>query len=76
MAALERIRTALNLDYGGIDFAVNARGDILFFEANATMVVYPPLDDPKWAYRGTAVEVVLSAVRAMLMNRATTETAA
>jgi len=76
MAALERIRAALNLDYGGVDFAVNGRGDILFFEANATMVVYPPLDDPKWAYRRGAVEAVLSAVRAMLMNRALATSAA
>ncbi len=42
MAALERINATLGLDYGGIDFAVNAAGDILFFEANATMVVLPP----------------------------------
>jgi hypothetical protein len=68
MAALERIRAALALDYGGIDFAVNGRGDILFFEANATMVVLPPLHDPKWAYRRPAVEAVLVAVRAMLLD--------
>ena len=50
MAALERINSTLGLDYGGIDFAVNAAGDILFFEANATMVVLPPSHDQKWAY--------------------------
>jgi hypothetical protein len=76
MAALERIRAALGLDYGGIDFAVDPRGDILFFEANATMVVYPPLDDPKWTYRRDAVEAVLAAVRAMLTNRAIASSAA
>ncbi len=76
MAALERIRAALHLDYGGIDFAVNGEGDILFFEANATMVVYPPLDDPKWAYRRDAIDDVLTAVRAMLMNRAVASSAA
>ena len=69
MAGLERIRAALGLDYGGIDFAVNPRGDILFFEANATMVVYPPSLDPKWAYRRPAVEAVLTAVRTMLTER-------
>jgi Tetratricopeptide repeat len=76
MAALERIRAALALDYGGIDFAVNGQGDILFFEANATMVVYSPLDDPKWAYRRSAVEAVLVAVRTMLTSRAVAESAA
>jgi hypothetical protein len=76
MAALDRVRTALALDYGGIDFAVNRGGEILLFEANATMVVYPPLDDPKWAYRRPAVEAVLSAVRAMLMERSVADSAA
>ena len=70
VAGLERIRTALALDYGGVDFAVNAQGEILFFEANATMVVYPPVADPKWAYRSPAVEAVLAAVRTMLVHRA------
>jgi hypothetical protein len=41
MAALERINAALDLDYGGVDFAVNADGDVLLFEANATMVMVP-----------------------------------
>ncbi len=70
IAALERIGATLALDYAGIDFAMNAHGDILFFEANATMFVPPPLIDPKWAYRRLAVESVLAATRAMLMGRA------
>ena len=70
IAALERIGATLGLDYAGIDFATNERGEILFFEANATMVVTAPLNDPKWDYRRPAVERVLAAVRAMLMDRA------
>ncbi len=42
VAALERIATALDLDYGGIDFGLDAAGNILLFEANATMVINPP----------------------------------
>ncbi len=76
MAALERINAALGLDYGGIDFAVNGDGDILFFEANATMVVLPPSDDAKWAYRRRAFANVHSAVRAMLTKRALADSAA
>ena len=76
IAGLERICAALKLDYGGIDFAVNKAGDVLFFEANATMVVYPPVADPKWAYRRPAVEAVLAAVRTMLIGRSTAERAA
>jgi len=70
MAALERIRAVLDLDYGGIDFAVNADGDILFFEGNATMVMVPLSMDPKWDYRRPAFADVFAAVRRMLLERA------
>ncbi len=70
VAAIERISETLDLDYAGIDFGINLQGDILFFEANATMFVQPPLLDPKWSYRRQAVEKILSAVHAMLIERA------
>ncbi len=41
MAALAEIQSRLGLDYAGIDFGLSASGDILLFEANATMVVQP-----------------------------------
>ena len=63
MTALQRIADTLQLDYGGIDFAVDARGDILFFEANATMVMVPLAADAKWDYRRTAFDNVFAAVR-------------
>jgi len=69
MAGLERINTALDLDYCGIDFAVNRDGDILLFEANATMVMVPLAKDPKWDYRRPAFDVVFAAIRAMLLER-------
>ena len=70
MTALDSIRHTLGLDYGGIDFALGADGDILLFEANATMVVYRPESDEKWAYRRVAVERILAAVRGMVIERA------
>jgi tetratricopeptide repeat protein len=70
IAALERICAALDLDYGGIDFAVNADGDILVFEANATMVLVPLTADTKWDYRRPAFDKVFAAVHAMLIDRA------
>jgi Tetratricopeptide repeat len=70
MAALERINAALDLDYGGIDFAVNIEGDILFFEGNATMVMAPLAPDEKWAYRRPTFDAVFAAIRAMLLDRA------
>jgi hypothetical protein len=70
MAALERINAALDLDYGGIDFAVNPAGDILVFEGNATMIMAPLGSDEKWAYRRPAFDAVFAAIRAMLLDRA------
>jgi hypothetical protein len=76
IAALERIGKMLGLDYGGIDFAVNAQGEILFFEANAAMVVVPLSLDEKWDYRRPAVDRVFAAVRAMLVERSIGSSAA
>lgn len=70
MAALAGIQSRLGLDYAGIDFGLSASGEILLFEANATMVVNPPEPDEKWAYRRPAVERIYAAVRRMLMRRA------
>jgi tetratricopeptide (TPR) repeat protein len=67
MAALEQIQGALGLDYAGIDFGLSPDGDVLLFEANATMVVNPPEPDERWAYRRPAVERIFGAVRRMLL---------
>jgi hypothetical protein len=71
ITALERIRDVLDLDYGGIDFGLSSTGDVLLFEANATMVVIPPDANERWAYRRATVTTILDAVRAMIRERAT-----
>ena len=70
MAALTQICAALDLEYAGIDFAVASDGSILLFEANATMVVFPPSQDAMWDYRRRAIDNVLEAARSMLLKRA------
>jgi tetratricopeptide (TPR) repeat protein len=70
MEALAQIQSILALDYAGIDFGLSAAGDLLFFEANATMVVNPPDPDPRWSYRRPAVDRIFAAVRAMLIQMA------
>jgi hypothetical protein len=70
MRALQRICTTLELEYAGIDFAVAADGSILLFEANATMVVFPPSPDAMWDYRRRAIDSVLEAASRMLMRHA------
>jgi Tetratricopeptide repeat len=69
MAALDRIRDALGLDYAGIDFGLGPDGELLLFEANATMVISPPTADQRWTYRRTAVATILDAVVAMIMQK-------
>jgi tetratricopeptide (TPR) repeat protein len=68
MAGLEAVRDTLGLDYGGIDFGISWQGEVLFFEANAAMVVQQPDPDPRWDYRRTAVERIHAAVRELLMK--------
>jgi len=73
MTALQAIQKTLGLDYGGIDFGLSEAGEVLVFEANATMAIFPPGEDPRWDYRRPAVERVLGAVRRMLIDRAAQE---
>lgn len=70
MNILHRISTLLNLDYAGIDFGINAKGDLVLFEANATMVVNPPETGEKWDYKRQAFAQISSAFERMLINRA------
>jgi len=71
MAALGRIADRLGLDYAGIDFGLGPGGEVLLFEANATMAVNPPDADARWDYRRPAVARILDAVGAMMIGRAT-----
>ena len=70
MNALNLLQAALGLDYGGIDFGLNHEGEILLFEANATMVVEQPAPDSRWDYRRKAVGCIHAAVRDLLMSHA------
>jgi tetratricopeptide (TPR) repeat protein len=70
MNALEEIQSVLGLDYGGIDFGLNAKGEVLVFEANATMAVNPPGRQEQWSYRLPAYERIHAAVQKMLMAKA------
>jgi hypothetical protein len=70
MRALQQICTTLDLEYAGVDFAVAADGSILLFEANATMVVFPPGPDAMWDYRRRAIDTVIEAAGRMLLKYA------
>jgi glutathione synthase/RimK-type ligase-like ATP-grasp enzyme len=70
MKALERVQSVLGLDYGGIDFGLNASGEVLVFEANATMAVNPAEADARWNYRRAAYNRIHTAVQKMLIGMA------
>lgn len=68
--SLERIAQTLGLDYGGMDFALGRNGEVLLFEANATMVLNPPGPEPMWDYRRPAAGAALDAAKALLRRGA------
>jgi glutathione synthase/RimK-type ligase-like ATP-grasp enzyme len=70
MRALGAIQAALGLDYAGIDFGLSPDGDLLPFEANATMVIAKPNDDERWAYRRKSIDAAVEATIAMLKRKA------
>jgi hypothetical protein len=69
MAALQEIQAALGLDYAGVDFGLNEDGDLLLFEANATMVISRPDDDDRWTYRRNAIDRVVDAVAWLIREK-------
>jgi hypothetical protein len=69
-AALKAIGRELGLEYGGVDFGFDAAGNVVVFEANATMAVYLPAEGAEWVYRRPAYDAVIAAVRELIAGRA------
>lgn len=65
-AGLAAIRDAVGLDLFGLDCALSGRGEIILFEANATMNFFPLSDDPKFAHLGKALKRAQAAFDALL----------
>jgi hypothetical protein len=70
MLALDRINQALGLDYCGIDFGMDTHGNILLYEANASMRINHLTSDIQWDYRRTAIENALVSTKNMIIERA------
>ena len=70
MKTLKTICDVLNLDYGGIDFSLTDKGEILLFETNATMTVSPPSQDARWTYRRAPIDRVMKAIDRMIIQKA------
>ena len=71
--AIETVAHRMNLDYGGLDCSLLPNGEILFFEANACMLVH--LDESKtdFPYKHLAVPHIRNAmthlVRKMILEK-------
>lgn len=68
MRAVEVIAQTLGLDYAGVDFALDRAGNIVIFEANATMTI-PNLTQAPDDYRRPALARLCSAVDAMFRSK-------
>jgi tetratricopeptide (TPR) repeat protein len=66
LAAVAAIGRRLDLDYAGLDFAVTPQGQVLVFEANATMLVHPEPPDGPFAAKNPYVARILEAFAAMV----------
>lgn len=58
---LRAIARRLDLDYAGIDFSLMPNGDVIVFEANATMLVHPEPATSPLAHKNIQVQAIIDA---------------
>ena len=63
LAGIAAIGRRLDLDYGGVDFTVTADGEVLVFEANATMLTHLEPETGPFAAKNAYVQPILDAFR-------------
>ena len=66
MDTLYAVRDRLRLDYFGMDFGIAADGQVVLFEANATMNFFPFLADPRLEHVKRCFKPASEAFHAML----------
>ncbi|CAK0740784.1 putative Tetratricopeptide repeat protein [Gammaproteobacteria bacterium] len=64
-AAIEAISQRMDMDYAGIDYSILPDGQVLVFEANATMSVVLP-DAKDFPYKQSYIQTIYAAFEAML----------
>jgi glutathione synthase/RimK-type ligase-like ATP-grasp enzyme len=69
LRALAAIGRQLDLDYGGVDFALTDDGRVVVFEANATMLVHREAADGPLAHKNPHIERIARAFARMLDAR-------
>ena len=66
LAAFKGVRERMPLDFFGLDFGMTREGEVVLFEANATMSFFPLFRDPRFAYVHRCVAPAQRAFRAMV----------
>lgn len=69
MAAIRAIGQRIDLDYAGIDFTLLADGQVLVFEANATMLVHAERMNGSFAYKNRYVQRIVEALEHLLTHQ-------
>ncbi len=67
-AAIAAIGRRLDLDFGGVDFALLPDGRVLVFEANATMLVHRERQGGPLAHKNAFVDRIVDAFERMLVR--------
>jgi D-alanine-D-alanine ligase-like ATP-grasp enzyme len=70
MAAVEAIGRRLDLDYAGLDFTLDADGQVVVFEANATMLTHLEPADGLFAAKNRFIQPIIEAFQARLTSLA------
>jgi tetratricopeptide (TPR) repeat protein len=68
-ATIDHVASRMDLDYGGMDCSVLPNGDVLFFEANACMLVHLDDEETNFPYKHQAVPRIRDAVTRMIRSR-------
>jgi tetratricopeptide (TPR) repeat protein len=69
MAAVAAIGARMDLDYAGLDFALLEDGQVMVFEANATMLVHPEASASPFAHKNPYVARILAAFQALVAGQ-------
>ena len=68
-AAVDQVARRLDLDYGGMDCSLLPDGRVLFFEANASMLVHLDDAEAEFPYKHRAVPRIREAITRMVRSR-------
>ena len=67
-AAIDSIGRRLDLDFCGVDFGIGAGGELVVFEANATMLIHPEPSAGPLSFKNAGVLRIVTAMQELLLR--------